>query len=34
MEGFLDPSPVRPALSPEEIEAIVAFLRTWDDTTP
>ena len=29
MAGFLTPSTVRPALAPEEIEAIVAFLRTW-----
>lgn len=30
MEGFLRPSPVRPALAPSEIEAIVAHLRTWE----
>jgi len=34
MAGFLTPSPVRPALAPDEIEAIVAFLRTWQETVP
>jgi len=29
MAGFLTPSPVRPTLAPDEIEAVVAFLRTW-----
>ena len=33
MEGFLQPTPARPALSPSEIQAVVAFLRTWDKTT-
>jgi mono/diheme cytochrome c family protein len=30
MEGFLHPAPTRPALSDLEIEAIVAFLRSWE----
>jgi mono/diheme cytochrome c family protein len=30
MEGFLTPSPVRPALSPAEIETIAAFIRSWE----
>ena len=30
MPGFARASPVRPALAPEEIEAIVRFLRTWE----
>lgn len=30
MQGFLTPSTVRPALSPGEIEAIVAFIRSWE----
>jgi mono/diheme cytochrome c family protein len=30
MLGFRDPSPVRPALSEEDIESIVAFIRQWD----
>ena len=34
MAGFLTPSTVRPALAPEEIEAVVAFLRTWQETVP
>ncbi len=29
MPGFLTSSPVRPTLAPVEIEAVVAFLRTW-----
>ena len=29
MAGFLNPSPARRSLAPTEIEAIVAFLRTW-----
>ena len=34
MAGFLTPSTVRPALAPEEIEAVVAFLRTWAGDVP
>jgi len=34
MPGFLTSSPVRPALAPAEIEAVVAFLRTWQETVP
>jgi mono/diheme cytochrome c family protein len=30
MEGFLQPTPARPALSEAEIEAIVAFIRSWE----
>jgi hypothetical protein len=30
MEGFLTPSPARPALAPSEIENIVAYLRSWE----
>jgi mono/diheme cytochrome c family protein len=30
MEGFLQPTPMRPALSDAEIESIVAFIRTWE----
>ena len=30
MDGFSRPSLVRPALAPSEIEAVVAFLRTWE----
>jgi mono/diheme cytochrome c family protein len=30
MEGFLTPSPARPTLSPEEIEDIVAYIRSWE----
>jgi mono/diheme cytochrome c family protein len=30
MEGFANPSTVRPALSGPEIESIVAYLRTWE----
>ena len=30
MEGFLQPSIVRPTLSRTEIQAIVAFIRTWE----
>lgn len=30
MEGFLDPTPVRPALTRAEIESIVAFIRSWE----
>ena len=30
MLGFAHPSTVRPALADEEIESIVAFLRTWE----
>lgn len=34
MPGFLTPSPVRPTLARAEIEAVVAFLRTWRETVP
>jgi cytochrome c oxidase cbb3-type subunit 3 len=34
MPGFLTPSPARPTLAPSEIESIVAFLRTWQETVP
>jgi hypothetical protein len=30
MDGFLTSSTVRPALAPSEIEAIVAYLRSWE----
>jgi mono/diheme cytochrome c family protein len=30
MESFLKPTPVRPALAQSEIEAIVAYIRTWE----
>ncbi len=30
MEGFASPSPTRRALSNEEIQSIVAFIRTWE----
>jgi mono/diheme cytochrome c family protein len=30
MAGFATPSPIRPALTKTEIEAIVAFIRTWE----
>jgi cytochrome c oxidase cbb3-type subunit 3 len=30
MSGFAAPTPSRPALSPEEIESVVTFLRTWE----
>ena len=30
MEGFLTPSPVRRTLAPSEIEAIVAYIRSWE----
>jgi hypothetical protein len=32
MEGFGQASPVHPALTPGEIESIVAFIRTWEKT--
>ena len=31
MEGFGRPSSVRPALSGEEIDAVVSFLRSWEE---
>ncbi len=34
MEGFLQPSVVRPTLSKPEIQAIVAFIRTWEGAKP
>jgi mono/diheme cytochrome c family protein len=30
MSGFAAPTPTRPALSAEEIESVVTFLRTWE----
>jgi hypothetical protein len=30
MLGFREASPIRPALEDADIEAIVAFIRTWD----
>ncbi|HSN92937.1 MAG TPA: c-type cytochrome [Anaeromyxobacteraceae bacterium] len=30
MAGFSEATPSRPALSPEEIESVVTFLRTWE----
>jgi mono/diheme cytochrome c family protein len=32
MAPFLEPSPVRPTLSREDIEAVVTFIRSWGDT--
>jgi cytochrome c oxidase cbb3-type subunit 3 len=34
MEGFLQSSVARPALSKPEIESIVAFIRTWEGAKP
>jgi cytochrome c oxidase cbb3-type subunit 3 len=34
MEGFLQPSVARPAFSKPEIQAIVAFIRTWEGAKP
>jgi cytochrome c oxidase cbb3-type subunit 3 len=34
MPSFLTSSPVRPTLAPAEIEAVVAFLRTWQEAVP
>jgi mono/diheme cytochrome c family protein len=34
MPGFLVSSPARPTLAPEEIESVVAFLRTWEAARP
>jgi len=34
MEGFSAPSPARRALSPAEIEDIVAFIRSWEGAKP
>jgi cbb3-type cytochrome c oxidase subunit III len=31
MEGFHNPSPVRPALSESEIESLVTFIRSWKE---
>ena len=33
MEGFARPSTTRPALSAEEIEAIVTHIRSWEERT-
>ncbi|MHC4406743.1 MAG: c-type cytochrome [Planctomycetota bacterium] len=32
MPGFRNPSPVHPVLSRTDVESIVAFIRTWEDT--
>jgi mono/diheme cytochrome c family protein len=32
MAAFSEPGPVRPTLSPSEIESIVTFIRTWGVT--
>lgn len=34
MQGFAQASPVHPALSNEQIQSIVAFLRTWEKPQP
>lgn len=34
MEGFERPSSIRPALSPEECEAVVSFIRKWEVRKP
>jgi mono/diheme cytochrome c family protein len=34
MEGFQQPSPARPSLSSTEIQAVVAFIRTWEGAKP
>ncbi len=34
MEAFTRPSAVRPALSPKEVEALVAHLRSWEERKP
>ena len=34
MPGFMTPSPAYPTLEQDEIEAVVAFLRTWQETVP
>lgn len=34
MPGFLASSPVQPTLAQSEIEAVVAFLRTWQEKVP
>jgi mono/diheme cytochrome c family protein len=34
MQGLTIPSPVRPTLTPAEIESIVAYLRTWEKAKP
>ena len=34
MPAFLTPSPAHPTLDPSEIEAIVAFLRMWQEAVP
>jgi cytochrome c oxidase cbb3-type subunit III len=34
MMGFLPPSPVQRALTTSEIESIVAFIRSWEETQP
>lgn len=32
MASFLEPSPVRPTFTREDIEAVVTFIRSWGDT--
>jgi mono/diheme cytochrome c family protein len=32
MAAFAEPAPVRPTLSPTEIESLVTFIRTWGVT--
>jgi mono/diheme cytochrome c family protein len=32
MQGFSEPSSVRPALSPSEIESIASYIRSWEET--
>ncbi|MBX7223383.1 MAG: c-type cytochrome [Blastocatellia bacterium] len=34
MRGFSQPSSVFPALTPAEIEAVTAFIRTWEEKKP
>jgi cytochrome c oxidase cbb3-type subunit 3 len=34
MQGFLEPSPARRTLAGAEIEAVVAFIRTWEKRQP
>jgi cytochrome c553 len=34
MEGFREASVIRPALTPEQIEAVVAYIRSWEGGKP
>ena len=34
MNGFAKSSPIHPTLSEEEIQSIVAFIRTWEESSP